>query len=64
MAKDKREGGLYVLERGNFAFVSVPRNKNLHASFELWHAHLGHVNHSILSLLNEKKTIISLLFIA
>ena len=28
--------------------------KNLHASFELWHARLGHVNHSILSLLNKK----------
>ena len=54
VAKGKREGGLYVLERGNSAFVSVLRNKNLHASFELWHARLGHVNHSILSLLNKK----------
>ena len=54
MAKGKREGGLYVLERGHSAFVSVLRNKNLHASFELWHARLGHVNHSILSLLNKK----------
>ncbi|KAJ0017556.1 hypothetical protein Pint_12201 [Pistacia integerrima] len=43
VAKGKREGGLYVLERGNSAFVSVLKNKNLHASFELWHARLGHV---------------------
>lgn len=43
-----------MLERGNSAFVSVLRNKNLHASFELWHARLGHVNHSVLSLLNKK----------
>ncbi|KAJ0076123.1 hypothetical protein Patl1_34383 [Pistacia atlantica] len=43
VAKGKREGGLYVLERGKSAFVSVLRNKNLHASFELWHARLGHV---------------------
>ena len=54
VAKGKRAGGLYVLECAHSAFVSVLRNKTLHASFELWHARLGHVNHSILSLLNKK----------
>ena len=41
VATGKREGGLYVLERGNSAFVYVLQNKNLHASFEFWHARLG-----------------------
>jgi hypothetical protein len=48
------DGGLYVLERGNSAFISVLKNKSLHASYDLWHARLGHVNHSILALLNKK----------
>ena len=43
-----------MLERGNSTFVYVLQNKNLHASFELWHARLGHVNCSILFLLNKK----------
>ena len=54
VATSKQEDGLYVLECGNSAFVFVLQNKNLHASFELWHARLGHVNCSILSLLNKK----------
>ena len=54
VATSKQEDGLYVLECGNSAFVFVLQNKNLHASFELWHARLGHVNFSILSLLNKK----------
>ena len=53
-----------MLERGNSAFVYVLRNKNLNASFELWHAHPGHVNHYILSLLNKKGQLISYFFIA
>ena len=55
VATGKWEYGLYVLERGNSTCVSVLQNKNLHASFELWHALLGHVNCSILSLLNKKR---------
>ena len=43
-----------MLERGHSVFLSVLRNKKLHASFELWHSRLGHVNHSILSILNKK----------
>ena len=31
MASGKRDGGLYVLERRNFAFISVLKNKVLHA---------------------------------
>ena len=54
MATDKCDGGLYVLERCNSAFISVLKNKSLHASYDLWHARLGHVNHSVISLLNKK----------
>ena len=64
VATGKRDGGLYVLERGNFAFISVLKNKSLHASYDLWHARLGHVNHSIISLLNKKMTALSYLLIA
>lgn len=53
MATDKRDV-VYVLECGNPAFLSILRNKYLHASYELWHARLGHVNRSIISLLNKK----------
>ena len=41
VATGKRDGGLYVLERGNLAFISVLRNKSLRASYDLWHARLG-----------------------
>ena len=54
VAIGKRDGGLYVLECANYAFISVLKNKSLHASYDLWHARLGHVNHSIISLLNKK----------
>ncbi|RVW37495.1 hypothetical protein CK203_113224 [Vitis vinifera] len=53
VATDIRDDGLYVLERGNSAFISVLKNKALHASYDLWHVHLGHVSHSIISLLNK-----------
>ena len=54
MATDKQDGGLYVLERENSTFVSVLKNKSLRASYDLWHARLGHVNHFIISFLNKK----------
>jgi transposase InsO family protein len=54
VATGKRDGGLYVLERGIPAFISVLKNKSLHASYDLWHSRLGHVNHSIISFLNKK----------
>jgi hypothetical protein len=53
-ATGKRDRGLYVLERGNSAFIFVLKNKYLHASYDLWHARLEHVNHSVFSLLNKK----------
>lgn len=54
MATSKRDGGLYVLERRHSAFIFVLKNKSLHASYDLWHARLEHVNHSIISFLNKK----------
>ena len=53
VATGKRDGGLYVLERGNSAFISVLKNKALHVSYDLWHARLGQVSHSVISLLNK-----------
>lgn len=54
VATGKRDGGLYVLDRGNSDFISALRNKSLRASYDLWHARLGHVNHSVISFLNRK----------
>ena len=62
VATGRRDGGLYVLERGNSAFIYVLKNKSLHASYDLWHARLKHVNHSILALLNKKDNFISPLY--
>ena len=53
VATGKRDGGLYVLECGNSDFIFVLKNKALHASYDLWHARLGHVSHSVISLLNK-----------
>ena len=50
----KRDGGLYMLGCDNSAFISILRNKSLHASYDLWHARLSHVNYSIISFLNKK----------
>ncbi|KAL6323639.1 hypothetical protein AAG906_039235 [Vitis piasezkii] len=47
VATGKRDGGLYVLEHGNSAFIYVLKNKALHASYDLWHACLGHHTSSI-----------------
>ena len=57
VATSKRDGSLYVLERRNSAFVSVLKNKSLHASYALWHARLGHVNYFVISFLNKKEQI-------
>ena len=53
VATGKRDGGLYVLE-DNSAFISFLINKSLHASYDLWHARLGHVSYSVISFLNKK----------
>lgn len=55
MTTGKRDGGLCALDCSNFAFISALKNKNLHASFDLWLARLGHVkNNSFIYLLNKK----------
>jgi hypothetical protein len=41
VAIGRRDGGLYMLERGNSAFIYVLKKKYLHASYDLWHARLG-----------------------
>ncbi|XP_057949164.1 uncharacterized protein LOC131144496 [Malania oleifera] len=60
VATGKGDGGLYVLECSNSAFVFVLQNISLHVSYDLWHAclghaNLGHANHSVVSLLNKKR---------
>ena len=54
MATGKGYGGIYVLKRDNSAFILVLKKKSLCASYDLWHACLGHVNHSVISFLNRK----------
>ena len=51
----QRENGLYVLERGHQSLISVLSNNCPQASFDVWHAHLGHVSHSIISLFNKNR---------
>jgi hypothetical protein len=43
-----------VLEYNQSAFVSSLKNNSLRASYNVWHARLGHVSHYIISLLNKK----------
>ena len=54
VATGKRDGSLYVLEHEHSAFIFVLKNKSLHASYDLWHSRIGHVNHSVISFLNKK----------
>jgi len=51
------DGGLYVLTRGTSAFTSTLKNKQSHASYDLCHSCIGHVNNSFISSLNKKKAI-------
>jgi hypothetical protein len=55
VATGQRENGLYVLERGHQSLISVLSNNCPQASFDVWHAHLGHVSHSIISLFNKNR---------
>jgi hypothetical protein len=50
----RHKAGLYVLEHSQSVFVSSLKNNSLRASYDVWHACLGHVSHSIISLLNKK----------
>jgi len=54
VATGRRENDLYVLERRHNSLLSVFSNNCPRASFDVWHARLGHVSHSIISLLNKK----------
>src|SRR3954464_5854999 len=47
--------GLYVLERGHQSFLSTLPNNCPKASFDVWHARLGHVSHNVISLLNKNR---------
>lgn len=53
IARGKCDQGLYILEQGHPTFVAALHSKVLQASFELWHSRLGHVNFSIIELLNK-----------
>jgi len=54
VATGRRENDLYVLERRHHSLLSVFSNNYPRASFDVWHACLGHVSHYIISLLNKK----------
>lgn len=54
------DGSLYVLTRGTSAFISTLKNKQSHASYDLCHSCIGHVNNSFISSLNIKKGHLSL----
>nr|GEW17814.1 putative reverse transcriptase domain-containing protein [Tanacetum cinerariifolium] len=45
--------GLYVLEKGQHAFLAKLSSRRLQASFELWHCRLGHVSYDTISSLNK-----------
>lgn len=50
LARGTCTDGLYVLKNGPQAFVADVSNK---ASYELWHAHLGHISFDVISTLNK-----------
>lgn len=54
VAQGRRDGGLYILQRAQSALLASLKNKSLHGSFTLWHARLGHIGHSIISLLQRQ----------
>ncbi|KAG6783821.1 hypothetical protein POTOM_009495 [Populus tomentosa] len=54
VASGKHVDGLYVLKRGHQAFSTVLAKSSLCNSFAVWHARLGHVSSSIISILNKQ----------
>ena len=62
VASGKHVDGLYVLKRGHQAFSAVITKFSLCNSFAIWHARLGHVSSTIISILN-KQGFLSLSFI-
>ncbi|KAJ0864428.1 putative RNA-directed DNA polymerase [Helianthus annuus] len=53
LARGRCDNGLYVLDHGQKAFMAEVKSPHLRASYEQWHARLGHVSHDIISLLNK-----------
>ncbi|XP_071694579.1 uncharacterized protein [Rutidosis leptorrhynchoides] len=53
LATGRKQHELYVLERGQKAFISNLYTRNLHGSYQLWHRRLGHFNFDVISLLNK-----------
>lgn len=53
LAQGRCDKGLYLLDKGVPALVVAVRNKELKASFHLWHLRLGHVPFPVISLLNK-----------
>lgn len=53
LAQGRRRNGLYILEKGQQAFLANLSSKRIQASFELWHSRLGHVSHDTISVLNK-----------
>jgi cAMP phosphodiesterase len=54
VASGDRVDGLYVLKRGHHVFSAIINKYNLCNSFDIWHAHLGHVSSQIISMFNKK----------
>jgi hypothetical protein len=59
VASGDRVDDLYVLKHGNQALFFVIMKHNLCHSFDIWHAHLGHVSSKIISMLNKKKVFLA-----
>ena len=55
MATGRCENGLYGLECEHCSLVFVSSNNCPRASFDVWHAQLGHVPHCIVSHLNKNR---------
>jgi hypothetical protein len=49
--------GLYVLDRGQKAFLASLQDNNLRASLNVWHARLGHSSSRIVEILNKTGSI-------
>jgi len=54
VASSKHVDGLYIPKRGHQAFSTVITKSNLCNSFAIWHARLGHVSFTIISILNKQ----------
>lgn len=53
----RHRNGLYVLNRGQQAFLTLLRQHPARASFEIWHARLGHSSPKTVERLNKNSVI-------